>query len=265
LRLQAMTGLSAGQLTELAARVAAVTGDVVKPGGRCAAAGLYKSVAMLVALMRTKITQQVAGEILGCSQPTVSRRWDLLRPAIGQVLADQVPQPREILSTGGTALVDGTIAPTWDWKAIPDLYSGKAGYPGMNIQIAASLAGQVAAIGPEPVRGARHDAHAFAASGHKDLLAGQPAAADLGYLGVDGIGIIPARTPARRTLCETQAAFNKELSSIRAAVERAVASVKTWRRLSEEGGRYRPPISKYREMLTAVTGLYFFSHYWNTL
>jgi hypothetical protein len=29
--------------------------------------------------------------------------------------------------------VDGTVAPTWDWSAIPDLYSGKAGYAGMNI------------------------------------------------------------------------------------------------------------------------------------
>jgi hypothetical protein len=41
-----------------------------------------------------------------------------------------------------------------------------------------------------------------------------------------------------------QADFNKELSSIRAAAERAVASVKTWRMLSEEGGRYRAPVSK---------------------
>jgi hypothetical protein len=26
----------------------------------------------------------------------------------------------------GTALVDGTVCPVWDWDAIPDLYSGKA-------------------------------------------------------------------------------------------------------------------------------------------
>ena len=51
---------------------------------------------------------------------------------------------------------------------------------------------------------------------------------------------------------------------IRAAAERAVASVKTWRMLSEEGGRYRAPISKYGEMLAAVTGL-FFSNYYNPL
>jgi hypothetical protein len=256
-----MTGLRQGQLTELAARAAAVIGDVVKPGGGPAVIGLYRSVAMVVALMRTNLTQEVAGDIFGCSQPTVSRRWDLLRPAIGRALADCVPDPRQILG-GGTALVDGTIAPTWDWAAIPDLFSGKAGYPGMNLQIAATLGGRVAAIGPDPVHGARHDAHAFEASGLKTLLAGLPAAADLGYLGVEGIAIVPFRTPPGGQLHDSQAAFNKDLSGIRAAAERAVASVKTWRMLSEEGGRYRAPISKYGEM-KAVTGLFFFSNYYN--
>ena len=89
-----MTGLRPGQLTEPAARVAAAIGDVVKPGGGPPVVGLYKSVAMVVTLMRANITQEIAGSIFGCSQATVSRRWDLLRPAIGQVLADCIPQPR---------------------------------------------------------------------------------------------------------------------------------------------------------------------------
>ena len=118
---------------------------------------------MVVALLRHNLTQDVAGAFFGVSQPTVSRRWDLLRPAIGAALAGCVPDPGEILGNG-SALVDGTVAPTWDWKAIPDLYSGKAGYAGMNIQVAAALDGH-AAIGPAPVHGARHDAHAYQASG----------------------------------------------------------------------------------------------------
>ncbi len=128
----------------------------------------------------------------------------------------------------------------------------------MNLQIAATLSGRVAAIGPDPVHGARHDARVFAASRLKDLLAGIPAAADLGYLGVDGITIVPYRTPPGGHLHADQAAFNNGLSSIRAAAERAVASAKTWRMLSEEGGRYRAPISKCGEMLTAVTGAVLF-------
>ena len=35
--------------------------------------------------------------------------------------------------------VDGTVCPVWDWNAIPDLYSGKPNYPGMNVQIACNF------------------------------------------------------------------------------------------------------------------------------
>jgi len=125
------------------------------------------------------------------------------------------------------------------------------------------LRGRVAAIGPVPVHGARHDAHAFEASGLKAQLAGLPAAADRGYLGVEGIATVPFRTAPGGRLHDSQAAFNKDLSGIRAAAEPAVASVKTWRMLSEEGGRYRAPISKYAEMLAAITGLFFFSNYYD--
>lgn len=260
LRYEAITGLTHGQLAELTARVAAVTGDITAPGGRPAAIGLLRSVAMVVALMRKNLTQDAAGAFFGVSQPTVSRRWDLLRPAIGEALAGCVPDPREILGSG-TALVDGTVAPAWDWKAIPGLYSGKAGYPGMNIQVAAGLDGRIAAVGPVPVHGARHDAHAFAASGLKDLLAGVDAAAGLGYAGVDGIRIVPFRTLPGGRPDDSQGAFNAALSKIRSAVEHAIAHLKTWRMLSEEGGRYRPPIGKYASMLRAVTGLFFFTTY----
>ena len=39
------------------------------------------------------------------------------------------------------------IAPTWDWKAMPDPFSAKIGCPGMSLQIAATVGGGVAAIG----------------------------------------------------------------------------------------------------------------------
>jgi len=261
LRHEVLTGLSYGQLHELAARIFQRAGDVVRVGGRPAAIGLFRSVAMVVTLMRKNITQETAGAIFGVSQATVSRRWDLLCPLIGQVLADAVPHPREIAGKG-TLLVDGTVCPVWDWSAIPGLFSGKAGYPGINVQIAATMAGDLAAVGPVPVPGARHDAHAFEASGLKDLIAGMDAAADLGYTGVDDIAIVPFRTPPAGQLHESQAAFNAGLSGIRAAVERAVAHLKTWRILSEEGGRFRPPLSKFGSSLTAIIGLFFFSNYY---
>jgi hypothetical protein len=261
LRYEVLTGLRHEQLQELSLRIRGRAGGVVRAGGRPAAIGLLGSVAMVVTLMRKNITQEVAGALFGVSQATVSRRWDLLRPLIADVLAGLVPRPREIAGKG-TLLVDGTVCPVWDWSAIPGLFSGKAGYPGMNVQIAATMGGDLAAVGPVPVRGARHDAHAFEASGLKDLIAGMDAAADLGYTGVDGIAIVPFRTPPGGKLHDSQAAFNTGLSAIRAAVERAVAHLKTWRMLSGEGGRFRPPLAKFESALTAIIGLFFFSNYY---
>jgi hypothetical protein len=94
LRYETLTGLSNGQLAELAARITSRLADAVRPGGAPAAIGLFKSVAMVVTLMRKNLTQEAAGAAFGCSQPTVSRRWDLLRPAIGEVLASCVLAPR---------------------------------------------------------------------------------------------------------------------------------------------------------------------------
>ena len=259
LRYEAMTGLTEGQLTELTAGVHEIVGGLTS-AGRPYALGLFRSVAMVVALMRKNITQEFAGAIFGVSQPTVSRRWDLLRPAIGDALAGYVPAAKDAAGSS-TVLVDGTICPTWDWKAVPDLFSGKAGYPGINVQIAATLDARVVAIGAEPVHGARHDAHAYAASGLAGQLAGMHTVADLGYVGVDGIDLAPIRKPQGAELHDTQAEFNTQLSKIRAAVEHAIAHLKTWRMLSEEGGRYRPPITKYAEMLKAITGLFFFTAY----
>jgi hypothetical protein len=268
LEYKALTGLSWGQLTRLNIMVLGEIGSLTKPGAKKPpAVGFSQSVVMVVALMRRNLVQATAGEIFGCSQPTVSRRWDLLRPVICKVLASFIPDPAQVLGGRGTALVDGTVCPTWDWNAIPDLFSGKAGYTGMNVQIAANLNGDVAAIGPIPVHGSRHDAYAFEASGLKDLLENSRGtgntAADLGYIGVSGIGTVPFKRVNGGDLLDWQREFNADYSKIRAAVERAVAKVKTWRMLSEEGGRYRCPLGKYDSMLTAVTGLFFFAQYSN--
>jgi hypothetical protein len=69
---------------------------------------------MVVMLMRRNVTQSVAGGIFGCSQSTVSRRWHKLRPVIGTVLGQYVPDPAQVIGRRGTALVDGTICPVWD-------------------------------------------------------------------------------------------------------------------------------------------------------
>ncbi|MGH3847942.1 MAG: transposase family protein [Pseudonocardiaceae bacterium] len=58
-------------------------------------------------------------------------------------------------------------------------------------------------------------------------LADMPAAADLGYVGVEGIEIVPFKRLPGRELNTSQAEFNTALSKIRAAVEHAIAHLKT--------------------------------------
>jgi hypothetical protein len=265
---KSLTGLAEGQLAVLVLLVRQELGSLTRPDAKKPPVlGFRNSIMMVVMLMRRNVTQAVAGAIFGCSQSTVSRRWDLLRPAIAKVLRPYVPDPAEIAGRRGTPLVDGTVCPVWDWSAIPNLYSGKAKMTGMNVQIACNLEGEVAAIGPLPVPGARHDSYAFQVSGLKEILeksfAPDESAADLGYVGVDGIGTVPFKRLKGTELEDWQKEYNTNFSKARAAVEHAVAKVKTWRMLSREGGRYRCPIDKFESMLAAVTGLLFFARFSN--
>lgn len=83
-----MTGLTDGQLTELVARLHVARDGELILRGRPYVLGLFRSVAMVVSLLRKNLTQEFAGAVFGVSQSTVSRRWDLLRPPIGQVLVE---------------------------------------------------------------------------------------------------------------------------------------------------------------------------------
>jgi DDE superfamily endonuclease len=88
------------------------------------------------------------------------------------------------------------------------------------------------------------------------MPAGLHTQADLRYADVEGIDLIPIkRRPGQAKPDPHDAQFNISLAAIRAAVERAVAQVKTWRILSEEAGRFRPPLEKFTETLAAITGL----------
>ena len=85
--------------------------------------------------------------------------------------------------------------------------------------------------------------------------------ADLGYVGVEGIDTVPYKRFPGVDLTIGQVEFNTALSKMRAAVEHAIAHLKTWRMLSEEGGRYRAPLGKYPEVVKAIIGLFFFATY----
>ena len=86
----------------------------------------------------------------------------------------------------------------------------------MNLQIAATLDGELAAVGPVPVHGARHDAYAFAASGLAEVLTDYSTVADLGYVGVEGIDTVPYKRFPGIDLSTSQIEFNTSLSKARA-------------------------------------------------
>jgi hypothetical protein len=252
-RLDALTGLNDGQRAELRRRVADHLGTtvIIRPGGRPSALCLQDSVDLVCVLLRTNITQDQAACIFGVSQATASRRWDLLRDAIAAALATLVPSVREVVGRAGSVLVDGFLAPTWDWKHVRGMYSDKHRESGFNIQVAASIAGNLAAVG-DPIPGARHDAHAYAASGLAARLADHDTLGDKGYQGHTTIH--PIRKPPKTEMTVHDQRFNASVSSIRAAVERANSHLQNWKILAT---RFRPPLEKFPATLRAIVGLYY--------
>lgn len=250
MRFENMCGLSRLQLEDLVAGVGRELHGLRIDAATLVSVGLYRSVAMVVALMRQNLTQQTAADIFGVSQATVSRRWNLLRDPIGDALACHVP---DVARYGrSTVLVDGTLVPTWDWAHRNDLFSGKRHDHGFNLQVATSLDGRLVAVGV-PVPGARHDAHAYFASGLAESLAGVHVAADLGYVGLNML--CPNRRPAGYDLNDHDRGFNTQLSAIRAAVEHGISWLKNWKMLS---GRYRGPLDKIESVIRTITHLHYY-------
>jgi DDE superfamily endonuclease len=131
------------------------------------------------------------------------------------------------------------------------MFSSKHDQAGFDIQVATAVRGTVAAIG-DPVPGARHDAHAFHASGLAGLLASHDTLGDKGYQAHTTIHSV--RKPPGTDLSTHDKRFNHSASSIRSAVERANAHLQIWRILATP---FRPPLSKFPATLRAVVDLYF--------
>jgi DDE superfamily endonuclease len=77
---------------------------------------------------------------------------------------------------------------------------------------------------------------------------------DKGFIGTDYI-TTPIRKPECRELLQWEHEWNNQVSSFRAPVERAVATLKTWRILFTD---YRRPLKTFKSSFCAAIGLYFF-------
>ena len=93
--------------------------------------GLSGSLRATLMYLRQNIVQAVIGEILGVSQPTVSRAIKAITAAISRTLtvllltAEEVPEDCDYV-------VDGTLFPCPDWRRRRDLWSVKHRRAGMN-------------------------------------------------------------------------------------------------------------------------------------
>ena len=77
---------------------------------------------------------------------------------------------------------------------------------------------------------------------------------DKGFIGTEYI-TTPIRKPECRELLKWKHEWNNHVSSFRAPVERAVATLKTWRILFTD---YRRPLKTFKSSFRAAIGLYFF-------
>ncbi|WP_327591591.1 transposase family protein [Streptomyces chartreusis] len=219
-------------------------------------AGLYKSVVLVLFLLRQDPVQEAAAELFGVSQATVSRRWTALLPVVEKVLASHIPDPSEA-SAGRIVLVDGTLVTTWDWASEgTTMFSGKHRDTGFNLQVAATLTGDLLAVSA-PVSGSGHDMHAWRQSFFPDAFAGREGMGDLGYVG-SGL-LTPRRKPRGQERSMGDKVANHSVNTLRAAVERAIAHLKDWKILAT---RYRGPLTRFALVAKTITALAFYKKGW---
>ncbi len=108
-------------------------------------------------------------------------------------------------------------------------YSGKHKKHGMNVQILADPAGRLLWASPA-LPGAIHDVRAAREHGIVDVLtdAGITCWADKGYRGAGGTLRVPY-WGRWENLSRNQQAVNRSHAKIRALVEQAIATLKSWR------------------------------------
>ncbi|MFD5514632.1 transposase family protein [Streptomyces sp. NPDC127066] len=150
-----------------------------------------------------------------------------LLAALAPSLADAV----RTASVKAFVILDGTLLPIDRIAADRPFCSGKHKKHGMNVQVIADPFGRLLWVSPT-LPGAAHDIKAARTHGIIDALeeAGVECWADKGYRGANGTIRVPY-WGRWETLSAGQQAVNRSHTKIRALVEQAMATLKTWRLL----------------------------------
>ncbi|GAA0933540.1 IS5 family transposase [Streptomyces thermoalcalitolerans] len=151
-----------------------------------------------------------------------------------ELLAALAPTLADALRTASAKaypILDGTLLPIDRIAADRPYYSGKHKKHGMNVQVIADPFGRLLWVSPA-LPGAVHDIRAAREHGIADALAeaGITCWADKGYRGIGGTVRVPC-WGRWETLSAGQKAANRSHAKIRALIEQAVATLKSWRLL----------------------------------
>lgn len=175
-------------------------------------------------------------------------------PDSTEILASRAPtlaQAIRIASTKAFVILDGTPLPIDRIATDRPFYSGKHKEHGMNVQVITDPAGRLLWASPA-LPGAVHDIKAARTHVIIDALAKARVQcwADKGYRGSGGTIRLPY-WGRWRTLSTGQQAVNRSHAEIRALVEQAMATLKTWRLLR----KLRCSTTRITDLVKAVLAL----------
>ena len=256
MRFERISGLGEGQLDELEGRVAKLLPEPWnKATGRPRELTLRDALIVTCGYMRQNLIEEAWADIFEVDQATISRYITLLTPLVDKATKRERPTKTAAARAvkGAIALVDGTLWPCWSWKSGKDLWAGKYKTTGHASLIVTNLDGRVVYVS-DPVTGNQHDMRKLKESAVEDIL--KKAGGVLGDKGFIGTSYIttPIRKPEFRELLAWEKEWNRDVSSLRAAVERAVGNLKAWRILFTD---YRRPLRTFEISFRAAIGLYF--------
>lgn len=251
-------GLSPAQLQELTRLIERELQRPWQPTrGRPRALPLGTAVMVTCITLRHNTTQELLAALTGTSQPTISQILTPLTPLVARVLDEHVPtlHRAQQAAAGQVLLVDGTLTPCWSYHDQRQLWNGKHKTTGFNIQLVADLLGNTLYVA-DPLPGKTADPTAYTLTGIDTIIEhSNGGLADKAYHHTDLI------TPRKRawgggTLSVRDQECNAEHSAIRAAIERAIAHLKTWRILHTD---YRRPYATYHDAFNAARALFFYT------
>lgn len=255
LRYQPTTGLCDNDVDEIVRRVQEVL-ECQSQSLKGCHLSVRQQVEVTLVLLHHSISQALAADMYGVSQPTVSRVFRRMVPLTIQVLAMSGTSLAQAVASGTMLLIGGTPIPTGNRPASGRQVekanlSGKHHAQCLNVQVAATTDGTLAAVS-DPVAGSRHDSVAPELRGWTQALNDGPAHWVAGTANTSYGALTPIKmTPHRRHL-PREKRLNRAIASILAPVEHAIAALKKWKILSTG---YRHRLTELPHIITLVTKL----------